>query len=241
MTKMTSKCHQNDAQDVPESYDTRDLLGKDYTTVSRSQNIPHACGSCWIQASVSAVSDRIKLMRRAAFPEVVLSAQVALDCSNQNATTPNDPPDDSFTDDNCVGGHPDDVLDLLMKQGLPDDTCQSYVGVKQDCSPQNICRACPHDGCVAVEPKRYRIREHGEVLGEMNMLKEILARGPIAATISVPDALEEYRGAGGPGGTVVPGTGVFNDTTGYVTEDHVVEITGWGVEAGVKYWVVRNR
>ena len=39
-------------EDVPESYDTSDLLGKDYTTVSRSQNIPHACGSCWIQASV---------------------------------------------------------------------------------------------------------------------------------------------------------------------------------------------
>ena len=28
---------------------------------------------------------------------------------------------------------------------------------------------------------------------------------------------------------------------GYVTEDHVIEITGWGVEKGVKYWVVRNR
>ena len=72
------------------------------------------------------------------------------------------------------------------------------------------------------------------------MTKEIYARGPIATTIACPDALEEYRGARGPPGTVVPGTSVFNDTTGIVTEDHVVEITGWGVEKGVKYWVVRN-
>jgi hypothetical protein len=69
--------------ELPESYDTRSLLGRDYTTVSRSQNIPHACGSCWIQASVSSVSDRIKLMRKAAFPDIVLSVQVALDCANQ--------------------------------------------------------------------------------------------------------------------------------------------------------------
>eukprot|EP01052_Picozoa_sp_SAG31_P003192 SAG31_NODE_120_length_23892_cov_10.545623_21_plen_207_part_00 len=146
--------------ELPESYDTRSLLGRDYTTVSRSQNIPHACGSCWIQATVSAVSDRIKLMRRASFPDVVLSTQVALDCANQNASTPNNPPDESFTDDNCVGGHPDDVMALLMKEGLPDDTCQSYQGVKQDCSPANVCRTCPHDGCMAVKPRRYRIREH---------------------------------------------------------------------------------
>lgn len=227
-------------EDVPESYDTRSIFGQDYTTVSRSQNIPHACGSCWIQASVSAVSDRIKLMRRAAFPEIVLAAQVALDCANQNATTFINPPDDSFTDDNCVGGHPDDVLDLLHKYGLPDDTCQSYQGIKQDCSPQNVCRSCPHDGCVAVSnPKRYHILEHGEVLGEVNMTKEILARGPIAATIAVPDALEEYRGVRTPPElrTLIPGTSIFNDTTGVVTEDHVIEITGWGVDRGVKYWV----
>ena len=40
---------------------------------------------------------------------------------------------------------------------------------------QNICRTCPHDGCVTVEPKRYRIEEHGEALGELNMTKEIFA------------------------------------------------------------------
>jgi hypothetical protein len=114
-----------------------------------------------------------------------------------------------------------------------------------------------------------RCCDQGEVLGELNMTKEIFARGPIAATIAVPDALEEYRGWRTPPllRTLVPGTSVFNDTTGDITEDHVrcisgspvcaslarcplmpahrcftqvVEITGWGVEKGVKYWVVRN-
>ena len=194
--------------------------------------------------------------------------------------TPDDPSKKSYIVDNCVGGHPDHVLDLLLKQGLPDDTCQSYQGIKEDCSPENICRACPHDGCVAVTPKRYRIREHGEVFGELNMTKEIYARGPIAATIAIPDALEEYRGTRTPPWlrALIHGTSIFNDTTGaffasvcpfvrlsvsfvvvcfdlavlvcadidtvsvagVVTEDHVIEITGWGVEKGHKYWVVRN-
>eukprot|EP00992_Anisonema_acinus_P013641 TRINITY_DN8847_c0_g1_i2.p2 TRINITY_DN8847_c0_g1~~TRINITY_DN8847_c0_g1_i2.p2 ORF type:complete len:132 (-),score=18.58 TRINITY_DN8847_c0_g1_i2:48-443(-) len=64
--------------------------------------------------------------------------------------------------------------------------------------------------------------------GEIQMRAEIYARGPIAATIAVTPALEAYK------------SGVFKDTTGKKTLDHSVSITGWGVDAGVPYWVVRN-
>ena len=78
---------------------------------------------------------------------------------------------------------------------------------------------------TVTDPARYHIVEHGEVFGELNITKEIYARGPIAATIADPCAgpniypgesncaFEEYRGANGPAGTVIPGTGIFNDTT----------------------------
>ena len=66
----------------------------------------------------------------------------------------------------------------LMEHGVPDDTCQNYLGVKQGCAPENICRVCSHDGCVKVpNPKKYHIIEHGEVFGELNITKEIFARG----------------------------------------------------------------
>eukprot|EP01047_Picozoa_sp_COSAG01_P033682 COSAG01_NODE_2489_length_7588_cov_3.099880_2_plen_106_part_00 len=60
------------------------------------------------------------------------------------------------------------------------------------------------------------------------MLAEIFARGPIAATIAVPAAFENYTG------------GIYHDTSGDVALDHSIEIAGWGVEGGVKYWIGRN-
>jgi len=60
------------------------------------------------------------------------------------------------------------------------------------------------------------------------MMAELYARGPIAATIAVTPALENYT------------SGVFVDTTGDKSLDHSVSITGWGVDNGAKYWVVRN-
>lgn len=76
------------------------------------------------------------------------------------------------------------------------------------------------------------------------MLSEIYARGPIACTIAVTQAFEEYTG------------GVFNDSTGAKVSiingsisdclslqalDHEISVAGWGVtSAGVKYWIGRN-
>ena len=59
-------------------------------------------------------------------------------------------------------------------------------------------------------------------------MKEIYYRGPIACGCATPEALEEYKG------------GIFNDTTGDMRLTHDVSVVGFGVENGVKYWVVRN-
>ena len=60
------------------------------------------------------------------------------------------------------------------------------------------------------------------------MMAEISARGPIACTIGCPESLEDYTG------------GIFNDTTGYKSADHDIEVSGFGEEDGVKYWIIRN-
>ena len=62
------------------------------------------------------------------------------------------------------------------------------------------------------------------------MKREIYHRGPITCSIPVPDALLNYTG------------GVFEDTTGAETPDHVISVTGYGVDkaTGKKYWQVRN-
>jgi cathepsin X len=53
-------------------------------------------------------------------------------------------------------------------------------------------------------PPKIHITQHGQVAGEANMMAEIAARGPIACTVAVTLAFEEYHG------------GIFNDTTGDV-------------------------
>ena len=61
------------------------------------------------------------------------------------------------------------------------------------------------------------------------MRAEINARGPIACTVAVTEAFENYMG------------GIFNDTTGAKSLDHEISVVGWGVSTtGVKYWIGRN-
>ena len=45
-----------------------------------NHRIPQYCGSCWAHGTTSALSDRLALMRRGAFPEIDLSPQVLVDC-----------------------------------------------------------------------------------------------------------------------------------------------------------------
>lgn len=52
--------------------------------------LPLDCGSCWAMGTTSALSDRIKMMRKASFPDINLSPQVLVDCVtvSQLCTTP---------------------------------------------------------------------------------------------------------------------------------------------------------
>lgn len=205
-------------KDLPTSYDLRNMNGKDYTTANRNQHNPKYCGSCWAMATTSALSDRMKLMRKGAFPDINLSPQVLIDCVTQNSSH------------GCEGGDPTAAYSWILANGVPDETCTNYLSIDQECTPENVCRNCQPSGkCEAVDKyTKYEITEHGQVAGEDKMMAEIYARGPIACTIAVTKAFEAYSG------------GIFNDTTGAKALDHEISVAGWGVESGVKYWIGRN-
>ena len=185
----------------------------------RNQHIPQYCGSCWAHAATSSMSDRIKIARKAAWPDINIAPQVLISCSG---------------DDGCHGGEAYNAFEWMHNNEAVDETCAIYRARGHDngaeCSQQLVCENCSHDGsCWAQDNyKIYKVDEYGTVKGEEAMMQEIYQRGPIACGIAVPDALESYTG------------GIFNDTTGNMDIVHDVSIVGYGEENGVKFWTVRN-
>ena len=76
-------------KDLPTNFDWRDVNGRNMVTSDVNQHIPQYCGSCWIHGTTAALNDRIKVMRNARFPDVMLARQVLMNC----VPSPNKPLD----------------------------------------------------------------------------------------------------------------------------------------------------
>jgi cathepsin X len=91
-----------------------DFNSTDFLTVAKNQHIPQYCGSCWAMAATSALSDRIKIQRGAAFPDVNIAPQPILECLVTGETA------------GCDGGVSIVLYDYVMKNGITDETCSIY-------------------------------------------------------------------------------------------------------------------
>ncbi len=68
------------------------------------------------------------------------------------------------------------------------------------------------------------------------MQLEIMANGPIAVSFEVYPDFMNYKS----GIYTHSATHMLETFNPFVITNHVVVIVGWGVENGVKYWIVRN-
>ena len=66
------------------------------------------------------------------------------------------------------------------------------------------------------------------IIGEENMMKEILENGPITATFITYEDFHEYR------------SGIYQHLEGDIRGAHVVKLIGWGEENGIKFWICAN-
>jgi len=212
--------HRLTATEAPDQWLWNDVNGVNYLTQMKNQHIPQYCGSCWAQASTSALSDRIKIARKAAWPDINISPQVVVSCSKN--------------DMGCHGGDAISAYQFMHENEVTDETCSIYRARGHDngldCSPIIKCKDChPHDKCfVPDEYYVYKVDQFGNVTGEADMIQEIYQRGPIACAIAVPAEFRNYT------------SGIFEDKTGAMEKTHEISVVGYGVEDGTKYWLVRN-
>jgi cathepsin X len=222
--------------ELPVSFDWRNIDGRSYVTTDLNQHVPKYCGSCYLHASISVLNDRIKVARKGAFPELLLSRQEAINCGR-----------DGGYSNGCSGGTASGVFKYAHDHGIPDETCMPYASEDQTCDDLHRCQNCDipasqngseaeHKKCYPVQRyTRYYVSEYGVMKKPSvhQMKAEILSRGPIACQIDCAPLRKWPRGT------------VCNQTVPDGKEwdwDHEISVAGWGVdsESGIEYWVVRN-
>lgn len=208
-------------EDLPAHWDWRDVNGTSYVTWDKNQHIPQYCGSCWAQGTTSALSDRIAIMRKGAWPTIDLAPQVLINCPGGGGT--------------CNGGNPGGVYSYAHRHGIPDQTCQAYQAKNLACGDLGVCETCAPSNssfspgtCKTQVGKLYKVGDHGDVRGVDDMKAEIYARGPIGAGVDATAGLEAYTG------------GVYQESKFLPMVNHEISIAGWGTEKGIDYFIVRN-
>lgn len=220
-------------EDIPTSFDWRNVNGTNYCSRVQNQKNPNVCGSCWAHAVAGALTDRYKIATNNLL-EVQLAPQNLINFNMR------------LTGGTCEGGDHIKAYEFIYTYGISDDNCMPYHGhnwklgfhvaglTEVEDVRAHQCHTCSWDGTCGFIPadgfNLYGADEFGVVRGEEQMMAEIFARGPIACTInSHPKEFKHYKGGI-----------ITSDEKGILT--HLVIIAGWGVEeeTGTPYWIGRN-
>ena len=97
---------------LPDTWVWNNISGTNYLTNIKNQHLPEYCGSCWAQAATSSLSDRIKIARKAVWPDINIAPQVVISCSKN--------------DDGCHGGEAISAFEFMHNNNVTDETCSIY-------------------------------------------------------------------------------------------------------------------
>jgi cathepsin X len=209
-----------DKDTIPTNWDWRSVNGQNLVTKDLNQHIPQYCGSCWAHGSMSSLADRIKILRKGAWPDYNLAIQYILNCGQDTAGS-------------CDGGSAEGAFSFVQTNGIPEDTCLQYEADDLACSAINTCRNCkgpPGSGTCWAQANytSFYVDQYSDIDGVDSIMAEIFARGPVAAGIDAT-VLETYTGG------IITATQPANI-------NHIISIVGFGTDAatGIDYWIGRN-
>tara|TARA_B110000967_G_scaffold184697_1_gene204352 strand:+ start:11605 stop:12531 length:927 start_codon:yes stop_codon:yes gene_type:complete len=219
---------------LPQSYSWSNVGGVNYLTKNLNQHIPVYCGSCWAHGSISSLADRIKIMRKAAWPDINLSIQFLLNCRMGGS---------------CNGGNHIATYKAIHEYGsIPYEDCMIYQACSIDskeevcndkkmfeCTAVNMCKTCDTftangGSCTPImQYPNATIASYGSIKDSDNMKSEIYKNGPIACGINAEEIVD-YTG------------GVLDVPHKLKMINHIISVVGWGYDetTNKQYWIIRN-
>lgn len=229
--------------DIPESFQAAEHWPEcaDLINTARDQS---NCGCCWAFGPVKAASARMCIASGGTL-KMPLSAQDVCFNSNYNG---------------CGGGQTSVAWNYMKRSGVV--TGGQYGSTEGYCADFSLPH-CHHHGPQGNDPypaegKPGCPNEHsptgpshcdsaargkhtsfhddkytfsGKVVSfrsERAIQTAIMTDGPVASAFTVYSDFENYDG------------GIYQHTTGTMAGGHAIEIVGWGIEDGVKFWTVSN-
>jgi len=170
------------------------------------------CGDCWAVAASEVLSDRYCIATNAS-TTAVLAPQYLVSCDTTNSA--------------CDGGYVEYAWKFLESSGEVTESCfpyQSSNGLVPTCSSFKKCL----DGTTPMRKYYTKVNSTTEFTTPLTIQNEITANGPVEAAMDVYNDFMSYS------------SGIYHMVTGAYLGGHAVKIIGWGVTAGVNYWIVAN-
>lgn len=121
----------------------------------------------------------------------------------------------------CKRGYAQRAFDFFSKNKIINESCMPFKqGAFVNCS----------DKCNEVLPDHGRLSRVCGIDSQEQIKREIILNGPVIANLEIHSDFLTYK------------SGVyFPDLAQYVyAGGHIVKIVGWGVENGMKYWLIEN-
>ncbi|UYV64282.1 CTSB [Cordylochernes scorpioides] len=229
---LPTRYHETEGVEIPESYDVREEWSQCKSVhVIRDQG---ACGSCWAHGAVEAMSDRICIASKGKI-QVEVSAQDLTSCCE-------------ICGAGCGGGSLKRPWKYWIDTGIVSggqylgEGCRPYAlppcnhripGPYKPCGkylPTPPCKkeCVPGYNKTYNEDKSYGKNAYSIPQDEKQIQIEILKHGSIEAGLDVYMDMVNYK------------SGVYKHHSGKLVGGHAVKMIGWGVENGVKYWLIAN-
>lgn len=218
--------------DLPEEFDS--LTNWPDCTIIGDIRDQATCGSCYAVSSASTFTDRYCIETG---KNVYLSASDPLSCCG-------------FFEGcgmGCNGGYPSGVWRYFENKGAvtgahygaktgcfsyPLAPCSHHVNGKYPpCDGDSKTPSCPNtceDSETWDDSKHHASTSYSVSSDENQIMSEIVKNGPVTAAFTVYADFPTYK------------SGVYHHTSGSELGGHAVEIVGFGVEDGTKYWKVKN-